>query len=47
MLLKTTVLAHMDPSVTLNIAVGASDFAIREVMQQSVSEIWQPLGFLS
>ena len=44
---NATLLAHPIPNALLSIAVDASDFAIGAVVQQSVNNIWQPLGFFS
>ncbi|CAH8612991.1 unnamed protein product [Schistosoma curassoni] len=44
---QATLLAHIDPSATLSIAVDASDVAIGAVMQQNISGSWQLLEFFS
>ena len=44
-LAKATLLAHPVPGAPISIVVDASDFAIGGVLQQCVSNAWQPLAF--
>ena len=44
---KATLLAHPDPSAQLNITCDASDFAVGDVLQQYIDNIWQPLSLFS
>ena len=44
-LANATLLVHPHPSSPLNIICDASDFAVGEVLQQCIDNVWQPLSF--
>ena len=46
-LANATLLVHPDHSAPLNITCDASDFAIGDVLQQYIDNVWQPLSFFS
>ena len=46
-LANAMLLVHLNPSAPLNITCDASDFAVGEVLQQCIDNVWQPLSFFS
>ena len=44
---NATLLVHPDHSALLNITCDASDFAVGDVLQQYIDNVWQPLLFFS
>ena len=44
---NATPLVHPDHSALLNITCDASDFAVGDVLQQYIDNVWQPLLFFS
>ena len=46
-LAEATLLVHPDATAEMAVFTDASDFAIGAVLQQKVSDVWQPLEFFS
>ena len=46
-LANATLLVHPDHTAPLNITLNASDFAVGDVLQQYINNVWQPLSFFS
>ena len=46
-LANANLLVHPDHSAPLNITCDASDFAVGDVLQQYIDNVWQPISFLS